>query len=57
MAHRNHKKEQRRKWAQERKEAREMRSDSEQLKRLDFLLGKGQGAKKERERLQKKLGV
>ena len=37
--------------ADSRQEARDTRSDKEQLQRLDQMLGKGKGAKRERERL------
>lgn len=48
-------KENRRKAAIERQEAANNRSAKEQLARLDELFGKGQGAKKERARLESRL--
>ncbi len=39
-----------------RKKERDNRSDHEQLKRLDDMFGKGEGAVKERKRLQKRIG-
>lgn len=43
--------------AAQRNEVRDLLSPAEQLKALDFRLGKGHGAKKERERLAKLLSV
>lgn len=47
-----HNRERRQKEAQERQEARNKRSVRDQLEVLDAKLGEGQGAKKERARLQ-----
>jgi hypothetical protein len=41
--------------ALERKEAADQRSPQEQLSRLDRMFGEGQGAKKEREKLHKRI--
>lgn len=43
--------------ANKRKEEREARSDSDQLKCLDEMFGEGCGAVKERARLNKRIGV
>lgn len=48
-------KEDKREEAKKRKENRRRKSPKDQLAKLDQLFGKGQGAKKERIRLQKKM--
>ena len=43
--------------ARDRKEARAKRTDTQQLKQLDKLNGKGKGAKRERARLAKRIAT
>jgi len=55
MARKTRNREERRERAKERKEAAEGRTPQEQLARLDDMLGKGKGAKKERAKLAKRI--
>jgi len=48
-------KDERRQTAEERQADRDKRGDEKQLKRLDAMLGKGQGAERERGRLEARL--
>jgi ABC-type enterochelin transport system substrate-binding protein len=51
----NGRRDERRKEASERQDKRNSLSDTEQIAKLDSIFGKGKGAKKEREKLNKKI--